>query len=104
VYAKNATVYVAGRSRDVALKAINEIKSAVKSTGRVEFLSLDLANLGSIKSSADIFLAKEDRLDVLWNNAGFMGKSATTAEVCLSFPFSRFNISPCLRQLPSCSS
>ena len=40
------------------------------SRGRLEFLFLDLADLNTIKASANAFLAKESRLDVLWNNAG----------------------------------
>lgn len=38
----------------------------------MEYLSLDLDDLGTIKMSADEFLSKEERLDVLWNNAGVM--------------------------------
>ncbi|OMP87353.1 putative oxidoreductase, partial [Diplodia seriata] len=71
LYAKNATVYVAGRSADKASAAIATVKEA-GGGGRVEFLQLDLAQLASIKKSADEFLAKEQRLDVLTNNAGVM--------------------------------
>ncbi|KAL1631525.1 short-chain alcohol dehydrogenase [Diplodia seriata] len=71
LYAKNATVYVAGRSADKASAAIATVKEA-GGGGRVEFLQLDLAHLASIKKSADEFLAKEQRLDVLTNNAGVM--------------------------------
>ncbi|OJD32888.1 short-chain dehydrogenase [Diplodia corticola] len=73
LYAKNAAVYVAGRSADKAAAGIAAVKEAVSdSSGRVEFLQLDLAHLGSIKKSADEFMAKEQRLDVLTNNAGVM--------------------------------
>lgn len=36
------------------------------------FLKLDLDDLTTIKASAEEFLRKEKRLDVLWNNAGVM--------------------------------
>ncbi|KAK7726028.1 short-chain alcohol dehydrogenase [Botryosphaeria dothidea] len=75
LYAANATVYVAGRSADKANKAIEAVKHAHpegSTGGRVEFLQLDLAHLASIKKSADEFAAREQRLDVLTNNAGVM--------------------------------
>lgn len=37
------------------------------------FLHLDLADLRSVKASAERFLAAETRLHVLFNNAGYMG-------------------------------
>jgi NADP-dependent 3-hydroxy acid dehydrogenase YdfG len=39
--------------------------------------------MSTIKTSAQEFLSKEKRLDVLWNNAGLMGvsKDATTKQV-----------------------
>jgi NAD(P)-dependent dehydrogenase (short-subunit alcohol dehydrogenase family) len=73
LYGRNATVYVAARSQEKALAAIEEIKTAhPESTGRLMFLQLDLSDLTTIKSSADEFLAVETRLDVLWLNAGVM--------------------------------
>jgi len=41
-----------------------------ESNGSLHFLHLDLDDLTTIKSSADAFLCDNDRLDVLWNNAG----------------------------------
>ncbi|KAF2442378.1 NAD(P)-binding protein [Karstenula rhodostoma CBS 690.94] len=73
LYAANATLYIAGRSQEKANKALDELRSAhPHSTGRVEFLQLDLADLTSIKPAVQTFLAREDRLDVLVNNAGVM--------------------------------
>ena len=71
LYEHNATVYVAGRSQLKASNAIFNIKGASpKSSGRLEFLSIDLMDLSTIKSSVEAFLAQQERLDVLVNNAG----------------------------------
>ncbi|KAL7911787.1 hypothetical protein GGI35DRAFT_443638 [Trichoderma velutinum] len=91
LYAKNAVVYIAGRREDVGQDAIKTLKAAhPDSKGRLEFLQLDLADLTSIKASADAFLAKETRLDNLWNNAGIMRlpknaptKSKQVCRICL---------------------
>ncbi|KAI0109793.1 NAD(P)-binding protein [Daldinia grandis] len=73
LYAHNATVWVAGRSASKAEKAISGIKDASpSSSGRVDFLSLDLADLKTIKPAVESFTAQEQRLDVLVNNAGVM--------------------------------
>ncbi|KAM0263569.1 hypothetical protein ACHAQJ_001189 [Trichoderma viride] len=73
LYAKNAVVYIAGRREDVGQDAIKSLKAAhPDSKGRLEFLLLDLADLPSIKASANAFLENETRLDNLWNNAGIM--------------------------------
>lgn len=42
------------------------------SSGRLEFLHVDLNDLKSVKPAADRFLSQESRLDVLVNNAGVM--------------------------------
>lgn len=75
LYSKNASVYVAARSSDKATKAIESIKSSPEGAnkkGKLVFLSLDLSDLSSIKSSADQFLREESRLDILIHNAGVM--------------------------------
>lgn len=38
----------------------------------VEYMALDLNDLTSVKSFADAFNAKYDKLDILMNNAGIM--------------------------------
>ena len=76
LYSKNATVYVAARSEPKALAAITEIKkSHTASEGKLHFLSLDLADLNNVKKSCADFLARETKLDVLFNNAGVMGSN-----------------------------
>ncbi|KFZ10022.1 hypothetical protein V502_08374 [Pseudogymnoascus sp. VKM F-4520 (FW-2644)] len=73
LYSKHATIYSAGRSRDKALKSIEAIKAAYPSSnGKLYFLLLDLSDLSTIKKSAEDFMGKETRLDVLTNNAGIM--------------------------------
>ncbi|KAK3984818.1 hypothetical protein QBC44DRAFT_336199 [Cladorrhinum sp. PSN332] len=71
LYTKNAKVYIAARSQDKAEQAISDIKGEVgTSKGELVFLKLNLNDLSGIKGSAEEFLEKEKRLDVLFNNAG----------------------------------
>ncbi|TVY83993.1 putative oxidoreductase [Lachnellula suecica] len=73
LYSHNAKVYIAARSIDKATKAIESIKSNFpNSKGQLVFLKLDLNDLTTVKASAEEFLSKEEKLDVLWNNAGVM--------------------------------
>jgi len=68
--ARNAKVYIAVRNEEKAKSAITELK---EQTGKEAiFLKLDLADLKSIKASAQEFTSKEPKLDVLFNNAGVM--------------------------------
>jgi retinol dehydrogenase 12 len=61
------------RSEDKAKAAIESIKTAFpNSKGELIYLHLDLDDLTTIKPSAEAFLSKEDKLNVLWNNAGVM--------------------------------
>ncbi|KAF2840122.1 NAD(P)-binding protein [Patellaria atrata CBS 101060] len=73
LYQRNGTVYIAGRSESKGRNAIDSIKKDLPdSKGRIEFLLLDLADHATIKESAENFLRREERLDVLTNNAGVM--------------------------------
>lgn len=66
-------VYIAGRSEANAQQCMQEIRSSVDDTactGQLEYLSLDLSDLSTIRPAAEAFKNKEPRLDVLWNNAG----------------------------------
>ena len=74
LYSKNGKVYMTARSEEKAAKAIEDIRAAVpKSSGSLVPLVLDLADLTTIKASADRFLNNETRLHTLFNNAGYMG-------------------------------
>ncbi|KAI2467659.1 NAD(P)-binding protein [Annulohypoxylon bovei var. microspora] len=71
LYSKNAKVYMLGRSEERMKTAIESIKTAVpKSAGDLTYIHLDLADLESIKPSVEKFLGKEQKLDILFNNAG----------------------------------
>ena len=71
MYRKNGTVYIAGRTKSKYDAAEKDIKGSLpNSKGRLEFLQLDLADLSTIKASAEEFISQEQRLDVLTNNAG----------------------------------
>ncbi|KAF8512182.1 NAD-P-binding protein [Gautieria morchelliformis] len=67
---KNAKVYLAGRSPARCADAVKQLKD---DTGREPVvLNLDLADLPSVRRGAEEFLAKEERLDILYNNAGVL--------------------------------
>ncbi|RWA04759.1 hypothetical protein EKO27_g10347 [Xylaria grammica] len=75
LYSKGGSVYVAGRSAAKIATAIGEIKTetaqaASSTAGQLHCLTLDLGDLSTIAPCVSAFLAKESRLDVLFNNAG----------------------------------
>ena len=64
-------VYVAARSEEKAQKTIVDIQNAAPaSTGSLIFLHIDQADLNTVKAAAQSFLAQEQKLDCLFNNAG----------------------------------
>ncbi|KAK4947884.1 hypothetical protein LTR10_013392 [Elasticomyces elasticus] len=66
------SIYLAARTKEKYQNAIKEI-AATTNHSSVRYLELDLASLASVKKAAEIFLSKNDRLDILINNAGIMG-------------------------------
>lgn len=99
LHARNATVYLAGRSESKADDALTRIQKAnPQSSGRVEFLRLDLANLSTIKPAVESFTSKEQKLDVLINNA------AVSLLSSLSFPGPLSVLNPLQVMFPSTGS
>ncbi|KAG0149844.1 hypothetical protein CROQUDRAFT_653134 [Cronartium quercuum f. sp. fusiforme G11] len=64
-------VYMACRNESKAKAAINKIKEELPEA-QVEFLYFDLTILSTAKKAAEEFNKKEERLDILMNNAGIM--------------------------------
>jgi len=72
-------VYVASRSAEKGEAAVASIKAAAGSS-EVFFLALDLADLESVRSCAEGFLARGEPLHVLVNNAGVGGARGLTRQ------------------------
>ncbi|KAF8479916.1 NAD-P-binding protein [Gautieria morchelliformis] len=68
---KNAKVYLAARSATRCEDAVKRLKEETEGKEPV-ILHLDLADLHSVKKAAEEFLSKEERLDILFNNAAVM--------------------------------
>lgn len=59
------------RSEDKTKQAIKDIKAAFPSSaGEMHFIRLDLSDMTTIKASVDQFRSREDKLHLLFNNAG----------------------------------
>jgi NAD(P)-dependent dehydrogenase (short-subunit alcohol dehydrogenase family) len=69
-------VVITSRDRARGNAAVEEIR-AESGSDRVEVMELDLADLASVRTFADAYLASHDRLDVLVNNAGVVQGSRT---------------------------
>jgi retinol dehydrogenase 12 len=72
-------VYIACRSAEAGAAAVDAIKSAAGSQ-TVWLLPLDLASLASVRDCAAAFLARDEPLHVLVNNAGVGGQRGMTAD------------------------
>ncbi len=68
---KNAHVVIACRNKTKGEAAIKKLLDANPS-GHIEFASLDLSDLDSVKQFAQAFKKNHQRLDILINNAGVM--------------------------------
>lgn len=70
-------VILACRSAEKTQPVVDAIRA---SGGDAEFLELDLADLGSVRTAAASFLARDTPLHVLVNNAGLAGSRGTTKD------------------------
>ena len=69
-----ATVLLACRSAEATRPVLDEIGP------QAEHIPLDLADLRSVRACAEQFLARDEPLDVLVNNAGVAGQKGVTAQ------------------------
>lgn len=74
-----ADVVLACRSLDKGRAAADAIQQEYPKAS-LEVMELDLASLASIRQLADEFRSRQDRLDVLINNAGIIGQPKTRTE------------------------
>jgi retinol dehydrogenase-12 len=87
LYAAGGAVYIAARSTARCEGAISKIKTEVgkgEAIGRLESMVVDLADLRTIKAPIDEFMRKEQRLDVLFHNAGVMTPPAGSKDALVS--------------------
>jgi retinol dehydrogenase-12 len=73
-----ARVTLAGRSEDKTRAAMSEIADETPGAD-LEFLQLDLSDFESVRKAASEFLARDEPLHVLINNAGLAGGKGMTA-------------------------
>ncbi len=74
---RGARVHLACRSEEKTRPVIDAIRGQ---GGDAEFLHLDLADLDSVRASAERFLATSEPLHVLMNNAGLAGAHGLTKQ------------------------
>ncbi|CCG22185.1 hypothetical protein CORT_0B04770 [Candida orthopsilosis Co 90-125] len=72
-----ARIYIFSRSKEKTLNAINDLKLEVQKeygvhNREIGFIQVDLSDLTTIKPAVEEFLKKENRLDIIINNAGVM--------------------------------
>jgi NAD(P)-dependent dehydrogenase (short-subunit alcohol dehydrogenase family) len=73
-------LYASARSRAKFDAALKDIKEKVPDA-KIDFLEMDLASLESVKAATDKVLSENDRLDIVFNNAGIMAvPHAVTAD------------------------
>jgi retinol dehydrogenase 12 len=77
--AQGGNVVLAARSEERMRPVLDGIR-ALRPLGAVQFLALDLADLGSVRRAAEQFISGGQSLDVLINNAGVAGVRALSAD------------------------
>jgi retinol dehydrogenase-12 len=76
--ARGATVFITARSPAKGRAALDELRTTTNSD-RVQLLSLELGDLGSVRACANAFLQSGEPLHGLINNAGLAGQRGLTA-------------------------
>jgi NAD(P)-dependent dehydrogenase (short-subunit alcohol dehydrogenase family) len=76
---RGGRVFIAARSREKGEAAVASI-AAETGNDAVAFLHLDLADLASVRRCAEEFLARDEPLHVLLNNAGVAGQRGLTRD------------------------
>jgi len=95
--AHGAKVYLTTRSEQKALEAIKRIEAevvAIRGSGRLQWLTMDLSSVKSAKAAAQAFLQKEDKLDILVNNAGMMASPYSETSEGLSTVMAANHLGP----------
>jgi len=90
-----AQIIVTGRSQKTAEEAVANIKSA-SGNSRVDYLLADLSARKNIRTLAEQFKARYERLDVLINNAGLAASQKELTEDGLESDFAMNVVSPFL--------
>jgi NAD(P)-dependent dehydrogenase (short-subunit alcohol dehydrogenase family) len=80
LYQKGAKVYVGCRDEKRGAEAIARMKSISATGGELVLALFDLGSIQSVKTFAEKFIATENRLDLLINNAGVMIPPASKSE------------------------
>ena len=76
---RGGRVYVGCRSAAKGQAAVSAIKASTRSD-TVWLIPLDLSDLRSVRSAAEDFLSRSERLEVLINNAGVAGRRGLTKD------------------------
>lgn len=92
---RGATVVMICRNPDKANPVLEEIKTG-SGNDKVELLLADLSKMGDIRSVAEEFKKKYDRLDVLINNAGVIVSKRTLTEDGYETTFAVSHLAPFL--------
>ena len=88
-------VYLAARSKAKYDDAMKDIRAAAP-TANVRYLEVDLASMASVKKAAESFLSKNERLDLLVNNAGIMAHPHGVTEEGYELQFGTNYMGPAL--------